>query len=101
MKKLSSFIFLRLWGWKIVGSFPDIAKCVVIVAPHTSWVDFIVGVLVRSIVGEEIHFIGKHSLFKPPFGWIFRSLGGTPIDRSKNSDTVASTVEIFEQKEVF
>ncbi|WP_342774046.1 1-acyl-sn-glycerol-3-phosphate acyltransferase [Muriicola soli] len=101
MKKLSSFIFHRLWGWELIGSFPEITKCVVIVAPHTSWVDFIIGVLVRSIVGKEVHFIGKHSLFKPPFGWIFRSLGGTPIDRSKNSDTVASTVEIFKQKEVF
>ena len=101
MQKLSSFIFYRLWGWELVGRFPEVSKCVVIVAPHTSWVDFIIGLLVRSIVGLEVNFIGKHSLFKPPFGWIFRSLGGTPIDRSKNSDTVAQTVEIFRQREVF
>lgn len=84
-----------------MGSFPKLSKCVVIVAPHTSWVDFIIGLLVRSIVGEKIHFIGKHSLFRPPFGWIFRWLGGTPIDRSKNQDTVSSTVEIFNNREVF
>lgn len=101
MRTLSSFIYYRLLGWKLVGSFPEISQCVVIVAPHTSWVDFIIGLLVRSIVGKEVHFIGKHSLFKPPFGWLFRWLGGTPIDRRKNQDTVASTVEIFEKKEVF
>ena len=101
MRTLSSFIYYRLLGWKLVGSFPEVSQCVVIVAPHTSWVDFIIGLLVRSIVGKEVHFIGKHSLFKPPFGWLFRWLGGTPIDRSKNQDTVASTVEIFKRKEVF
>ena len=101
MRTLSSFIYYRLLGWKLVGSFPEVSQCVVIVAPHTSWVDFIIGLLVRSIVGKKVHFIGKHSLFKPPFGWLFRWLGGTPIDRSKNQDTVASTVEIFEKKEVF
>ncbi|WP_372973497.1 1-acyl-sn-glycerol-3-phosphate acyltransferase [Muriicola sp.] len=101
MRHLSSFIFHRIWGWKLVGNFPDVSKCVVIVAPHTSWVDFILGLLVRSIVGEEVNFIGKHTLFKPPFGWIFRWLGGTPIDRSKNHDTVALTAEIFKKREVF
>jgi 1-acyl-sn-glycerol-3-phosphate acyltransferase len=101
MKKVSEFIFFRAMGWKITGQFPNVKKCVVIVAPHTSWLDFIVGLLVRSILELEIHFIGKHSLFKPPFGWIFRKLGGTPIDRSKNSNTVASTAEIFKNREVF
>ncbi|MBT8178228.1 MAG: acyltransferase [Eudoraea sp.] len=101
MRKLASFIYFKLMGWKLIGSFPDIPKCVVIVAPHTSWVDFIVGLLVRKIVGLEINFIGKKSLFKPPFGWLFRKLGGTPVDRQKNEDTVASVARIFEEQEEF
>jgi 1-acyl-sn-glycerol-3-phosphate acyltransferase len=88
-------------GWKLIGPFPEVEKCVVIVAPHTSWVDFLIGLLVRSILKKEINFIGKHSLFKPPFGWYFRWMGGTPIDRSKNSDTVVSTAKIFAQRKVF
>jgi 1-acyl-sn-glycerol-3-phosphate acyltransferase len=28
-------------------------------------------------------------------------MGGTPIDRSKNSDTVVSTAKIFQQRQVF
>ena len=88
-------------GWKLTGDFPDIPKCVIIVAPHTSWLDFVVGLLVRKIVNLEINFIGKKSLFKPPFGWWFRYLGGTPVDRKKNEDTVASVTRIFESHKTF
>lgn len=101
MRVLSKFIFFQLMGWKLIGPFPEVEKCVVIVAPHTSWIDFFIGLLVRSILKKEINFIGKHSLFKPPFGWYFRWMGGTPIDRSKNSDTVVSTAKIFSQRKVF
>lgn len=101
MRVLSKFIFFKLMGWELMGPFPDVKKCVVIVAPHTSWVDFFLGLLVRSILKEEINFIGKKSLFNPPFGWYFRWMGGTPIDRSKNSDTVVSTAKIFAQRQVF
>lgn len=77
------------------------AKCVVIVVPHTSWVDFFLGLLVRKIFNKEVNFIGKQSLFKPPFGWYFRWMGGAPIDRSKHNDTVKSTVQIFNEREQF
>jgi len=101
MRALASFIYFRLMGWKQNGSFPHIPKCVIIVAPHTSWVDFVVGLLIRKIVNQKINFIGKKSLFKPPFGWLFRYLGGTPVDRSKNEDTVASISRIFNSREEF
>lgn len=101
MKALASFIYYKLMGWKLTGNFPDVSKCVVIVVPHTSWVDFPVGLLVRRIVGVEINFIGKKSLFKPPFGWLFRYLGGAPVDRFKNEDTVASITRIFKSRDQF
>ena len=101
MNTLARFIYFKLLGWTFLGPFPDIEKCVVIVAPHTSWVDFILGLLVRRVVNREINFIGKKSLFKPPFGWYFRWMGGTPIDRSRHSDTVANTAKIFREKKVF
>lgn len=101
MKKLASFIYFKLMGWKLLGDFPDISKCVVIVAPHTSWWDFLLGLLVRKIVGLKINFIGKKSLFKAPYGWWFRYLGGAPVDRKKNEDTVASITRIFDSREEF
>ena len=83
MQTLAKLIYFKILGWKLVGSFPQLDKCVVIVVPHTSWVDFLLGLLIRRVLNEDIHFIGKKALFKPPFGWYFRWMGGTPIDRKK------------------
>ena len=83
------------------GVFPDVDKCVVAVVPHTHWMDFFLGLIVRSAIGKEINYIGKKSLFKPPFGWFFRWTGGAPVDRSKNSNTVDSVAALFETRKVF
>ena len=101
MHTLAKFIYYKVLGWKTVGKFPKLNKCVVAVVPHTSWLDFFLGLLVRRVINEEINFIGKKSLFKPPFGWYFRWMGGAPIDRSKSSDTVTAITNIFNEKEVF
>jgi len=102
LKNISHFIFYKILGWKIVGDLdPNLLKLVIIVAPHTSWHDFYIGVFTRRLLGIPIHFVAKKELFFPPFGWYFRWMGGTPIDRSKNKNTVAATVEIFNQKKEF
>ncbi len=85
-----------------MGNFPGhLNKFVIIVVPHTSNADFFMGVLIREIWKEEINYIGKKSLFKPPFGWFFRKMGGTPIDRSKNNDTVTATATVFKERKKF
>ncbi len=101
MQKLSKFIYFKVLGWKLKGSFPNVDKCVVIVVPHTHWLDFFLGLLIRKVVNQEINFIGKKSLFKPPFGWFFRWTGGTPVDRSKSSNTVDNIAQIFNDRKVF
>jgi 1-acyl-sn-glycerol-3-phosphate acyltransferase len=102
MKNISKFNLLRLMGWKIVNDFPkSIKKYIIIVAPHTSWVDFPVSILVKFITKVDIKFIGKHTLFEPPFGFLFRALGGTPVDRSKSQSMVQAIVDIFNSKESF
>ena len=101
MHRLSKFIYFKILGWKLNGEFPKIDKCVVIVVPHTHWMDFFLGLLVRKVVNLEINYIGKKSLFKPPFGWFFRWTGGAPVDRSKNSNTVESIAQIFNERKVF
>lgn len=99
---ISKFIFKTILGWKLVGDFPkDIKKYIVIAAPHTSWQDFPIGILARNTSGIKINFIGKNSLFKGPFGFIFRSLGGTPVDRTKSNNLVDAIVDVFNSKEVF
>ena len=92
MQSLSKFIYYKVLGWKLKGNFPNLDKCVLIVVPHTHWLDFFLGLLIRKVINEE---------FKPPFGWFFRWTGGAPVDRSKNSNTVDNIVRIFNARRVF
>lgn len=102
MNWLARFIFFKLMGWKFFGSWPTgIKKSVVIVVPHTSWHDFYLGLLVRRILEVEIKFLAKKEIFKPPFGWYFRWMGGTPLDRTPGQNKVEAIAEIFQQKENF
>jgi 1-acyl-sn-glycerol-3-phosphate acyltransferase len=97
-----SSAILRLFGWKVEGGIPPgLKKFVVVAAPHTSAWDFPLGVFSRGSVGVNIKFIGKKSLFKPPFGWLMRKLGGYPVDRSKSRNYVQSVVDIFNEHEEF
>ena len=99
---ISKFIFKNILGWKLVNDFPkELKKYVVIAAPHTSWQDFPIGILARNTSGVKINFIGKDSLFKGPFGFIFRSLGGTPVDRSNSNNLVEAIVKVFNSKDEF
>ena len=82
-------------GWKIINDFPKLKKYVIIAAPHTSWQDFPIAIMAKSIKGAKVNYIGKASLFKPPFGFIFRWLGGAPVDRTKNTKLVDAIIDIF------
>ena len=101
MHRLAKFIYYKILGWRLIGKFPQIDKAIFIVVPHTSWVDFFLGLLVRRVWNEEINFIAKKSLFKFPFGWYFRWMGGAPIDRSKSNDTVSAIAQIFRENKKF
>lgn len=102
MRFLYRIIFFRLIGWEVLGKIdPALKKCVVIVAPHTSWVDFQIGLMVRRILKLEITFLAKKELFNAPFGWYFRWVGGTPLDPTPNQQKVDAIADIFERKTVF
>ncbi len=102
MKGFAKFILFTILGWRLENNFPqDIKKYVVIAAPHTSWIDFPIAILSRMASGTMINFIGKNSLFNGPFGFFFRALGGTPVDRSKSNNLVDAIVQVFKSKEEF
>jgi 1-acyl-sn-glycerol-3-phosphate acyltransferase len=103
MLRLLYRLIFKLIGWKTEGSFPtDIKKFIVAVAPHTSNWDFVIGVLARSVLNlQKANFLGKDSLFKPPFGWLFRAMGGYPVNRSKKNDMVEQVVAIFNKHDEF
>jgi 1-acyl-sn-glycerol-3-phosphate acyltransferase len=88
-------IVLKLFVWRAEGSLADCPKCVVVVAPHTSNWDFPVLMLIKVALRLKVRWMGKHTLFRPPFGWIMRWLGGLPIDRSARNNMVEQAVESF------
>jgi 1-acyl-sn-glycerol-3-phosphate acyltransferase len=101
-KQLYKFIFFKLMGWKIVGiENAEVKKCVMMVMPHTSNHDFYLGIFTRGISGLEMNWVGKKELFKFPFGYYFRSVGGEPLDRSGGLNKVDSIAAIFDRKDVF
>ena len=103
MHRISRFIYHRLLGWKVTGfkNFDSVKKTIIIAAPHTSWHDFYIGVLLRSAVKLEAHFIGKEVLFTPFTGWFFRALGGAPVRRNANEKQVDAIARLFENRDVF
>ncbi|CAM1333150.1 lysophospholipid acyltransferase family protein [Tenacibaculum aestuariivivum] len=99
---ISKFIFTKILGWKFNGEFPkELNKYVLIGAPHTSWKDFFIGLFSKTITGTKLNFVGKKALFKPPFGFIFKALGGTPIDRSKSTNVVEAIIKVFNNNDEF
>jgi 1-acyl-sn-glycerol-3-phosphate acyltransferase len=91
---------LRLLGWKMEGEYPyHLKKMVLIVIPHTSNWDFPLGLLVRKALRSDIKFLAKKSLFRFPFGGLFRSLGGYPVDRSRSQNFVDAVVELIDNQE--
>jgi 1-acyl-sn-glycerol-3-phosphate acyltransferase len=101
-RRFYKLLFFRLMGWKIVGSIdPEIKKCILMVAPHTSWHDFYLGIFTRGITELDMSYVAKKELFKLPFGWYFRYMGGEPLDRTGGLNKVDAIATIFERKEIF
>jgi 1-acyl-sn-glycerol-3-phosphate acyltransferase len=94
------WIFARC-GWRVAGEFPDIAKAVVIAAPHSSNWDVIWGLLVKVGLRLDVHFIGKREAFFWPLGSLLRAFGGMPIDRKAAHGVVGEMSRQFASHERF
>jgi 1-acyl-sn-glycerol-3-phosphate acyltransferase len=91
----------QLAGWNAEGRLPPDRKFVIVGASHTSNWDFLVFLGTIHVLGRQVRFIGKHSLFKWPMGGFMRALGGVPVDRSAPQDLVSQIVAQFEANEDF
>ena len=81
-KAWAAFLFRRL-GWRVDMKTPPGPKMILLAYPHTSNWDFIVGLMARFTCGWPIRWVGKHTIFRAPFGRFFRWLGGISINRSR------------------
>ena len=98
MSWISTFI-LKILGWQVTNELPAEKKYVLIVAPHTSNWDFLLGLLVKFSLKVKLNYLGKGALFKSPFGWFFRALGGIPVYRKQKLNMVDQMVAEFNQRE--
>lgn len=105
MRGLFKFIYFKVLGWRLVGnvtmSKDTIKKAVIIGAPHTSWHDFYIGVLMRKVIDIQSNFIAKKELFKWPIKYYFKAIGGEPLDRRPGQNKVEAIARLFERKEEF
>lgn len=95
-----SILVLALFGWRAVGKVPkDIRKYVIIAAPHTSYWDFPMFLLVVFALRLNLNVFIKHTLFIGPIGWFLSYCGGVPIDRRAAGARVRQTVQEFENND--
>ena len=95
LTRASGLLVLRVMGWRFEGEVPDRPKLVVVVAPHTSNWDFVVGLAADFALGLRIRFIGKDTLFGPPLGWFMRWAGGIPVDRAAPEGVIEAAAASF------
>ena len=87
---------LYVLGWKVLGSIGEEhaeKNLVVIVAPHTSNWDGILGVAAIAGLDARISFIGKDTAFKYGLGAFLKYMGGIPIDRSNPRGVINDAIE--------
>lgn len=89
---------LWLAGWRFEGDIPNRAKLLFVVAPHTSNWDFVVGILAVFALDIRVSFLGKHTLFRGPLGWVMRFLGGIPVVRHARGNVVEQTVDLIHSR---
>lgn len=99
MKKIIRFIFWCI-GWTIDDNVPmNVKKCVIVVGPHTSNWDFVIGRLAFMSYGVKGKFLIKKQLFFFPLGLLLKAIGGIPVDRSKNNNLTATALRYFEEND--
>lgn len=83
---------LALYGWRVNFAPLPGPRGVVIVYPHTSNWDFIIGLLAKWAMGIRFRWLGKEALFKGAcgalLGPLFRAWGGEPIERGTSTGAI-------------
>ncbi len=92
-------LLMRMFGWRGVGHMPHDLKFILVAAPHTTGIDFLILIGMAIMSGLKVSWLGKHTLFRPPMGFFSRRIGGIPVDRGKSKNAVEQVVDIFNSRE--
>ncbi len=91
--------FLKLFGWKIDEHVPSVKKCVVVMGPHTSNWDFIIGRIAFFMYGIKGKYLIKKELFFFPLGLFLKWIGGIPVDRKGKNKLTDVAAKMFEEED--
>jgi 1-acyl-sn-glycerol-3-phosphate acyltransferase len=94
-----SGFLLRLLGWRRVFVPPPVPKGIIVVYPHTSNWDFIIGILYKIATGFQVRWLGKDTLFRWPVRQLLLRLGGLPVNRRDPSGLVGTLLAEFARSE--
>lgn len=96
--KLISKLLFKVTGWKLQGTLtPELRRCVMVAAPHTSNWDFIYARAAFYLMDAPIRYTIKKEFMRFPFGGLLKAIGALPIDRSKNTKMVDAMIRIFKE----
>src|SRR3989344_2748420 len=98
LRRLGRRVLARM-GWRAEGHFPDSPRLVVVIAPHSSIRDFVIGAAVLYVLGLRVAFIAKHTLFRWPLGGFMRWLGGIAVNRAQPENIVGTMTAAFSSEE--
>jgi len=88
-------LWMAVFRWDVQDGPPQSPKGVVIAAPHTSNWDLPHMLAAAFLFRFKVSWLGKDSLFRPPFGWFMRGLGGIPVDRSSPKGQVQQAADML------
>jgi 1-acyl-sn-glycerol-3-phosphate acyltransferase len=96
---------LHLAGWQIDYVEPPEPHGILIVYPHTSNWDFVIGLLAKWAIGLPLRFVGKESMFRgltgATLGRLMRLWGGRPVDRHRASGAVEQLGQLMRSEPWF
>ncbi|MDZ7652078.1 MAG: 1-acyl-sn-glycerol-3-phosphate acyltransferase [Burkholderiaceae bacterium] len=96
---------LARFGWQVDFTPLPGPRGILIVYPHTSNWDFILGLLAKWTMGVPLRWIGKETLFRgltgATLGRLMRLWGGRPVDRHQASGTVLQLAALMRSEPWF
>lgn len=101
ISRFLAYATLRLMGWRLAGSVPNLPKIVLIGAPHTSNMDGVIGLLTLAALGLDAGTMIKDSAFKGAMGVVLRWFGAVPVNRKSAKGVVEQSIDAFNSRDQF
>jgi 1-acyl-sn-glycerol-3-phosphate acyltransferase len=95
IKKAVGKFLLWCYRWHVEGEVHNAKKFMVILAPHTSYWDFLTNMGTMLALGIRNRWFVADAFCWWPAGYFIRWMGGIPINRSSSQDLVSFTIGKF------